>query len=63
MTAPRWTRVTPWKVCVSPLDDPAMPVVWQYDVAQDAADAVAEHNAALQTDAERHEFEVWMAFR
>lgn len=46
MSAPmqRWTGATPWEVCVSPLDDPAMPLVADYERREDAERVVLEHN-------------------
>lgn len=45
MSWQRWTRLTPWTVIVSPLDDPAMPLICICEFAADAAAMVREHNA------------------
>lgn len=48
ITERRWTLLSPWKLAVSPLDDPAMPDVLEFEHSEDATRAVEEHNRDLE---------------
>jgi len=47
ITLSRWTRLTPWTVTVSPVDDPDMPEVLTFQNSDDAQAAVTAHNYNL----------------
>lgn len=47
ITEKLWTRLTPWTVAVSPLEDDSMPEVLEFMYSNDAERCVTDHNEAL----------------